>query len=146
MATTPIRYSTYNSVAWNGKQWVRADASITQMQTESLRIQAEVSIGNADGAIGSYILTNGIQDVPIKIWGYDAAAIGTPDPVLLCDGVGASAEIGLMDARIKIRHKSEFEAPLRTYINSSNGFNTLQPAGVVFKINGQDVKLSRRGK
>ena len=85
-----------------------------------------------------------MQDRAIEIWGYDAAATATGDVVWLGRAVGASAEVGQLEARIALRHRTEFQQSPRTYINAAAGFNQLLPAGVVLRINGIDWQLQRR--
>jgi hypothetical protein len=46
--------------------------------------------------------------------------------------------------RISLRHRSEFIASPRTYVNPQAGFTNLLPAGTVLRINGIDLRLDRR--
>lgn len=143
--TATQRWSSHGTISFGGNTFTQRDFTVEGLQVQALSIRGTLVLGNADDAAGSLILAQGTQDRSITIWGYDAAATASGDIVLLCRAVGASADVGPMEARIALRHRSEFQQAPRTYCNGAAGFRTLLPAGTVLRINGQDIKLQRRG-
>jgi hypothetical protein len=141
--TTVKRWSSFATVTWNGQTWTKEAVTVDGLAVDALRVRGALTIGNADDVIGALILAEGVQDRPISIWGYDAAATDLSDVVWLCDAVGASAEIGQVEARIALRHPGEFQLSPRTFINAAAGFTQLLPAGAVLRINGIDWQLRR---
>lgn len=138
------RWSSFADVLWDNKLWVREDVALQDLQVDGLRLRGTLVLGNADDVAGALLLTQSPADVPISIWGYDAAATALTDVVHLCDAVGAGAAIGLRQASISLRSPSEHLTAPRTWVGPAAGFNTLLPAGVVLRINGQDYRLDRR--
>jgi hypothetical protein len=138
------RYSSAGTVSWNGNTWTAADIKVEGLEVEALRVSGTLVIGNLDDAIGSLILAQGVQDIAISIYGFDAAATATADVVWLASAVGASAQLTAREARISLRHKSEFTSSPRTLVGSTAGFTQYLPAGTVLRINGIDMRLERR--
>lgn len=143
--TTVQRWSSFNTVTWNGNTWTKEDIGVDGLMVQALKVSGTLIVGNADGAIGATVLAQGVQDRAITIWGYDAAATATGDVVWLCSAVGATAQVGLRDVRIALRHKAEYVQAPRTFIGPAAGFNGLLPAGASLRINGMDYTLERRG-
>lgn len=143
--TTVQRWSSFNTVSWNSQTWTKEDVGIDGLIVQALKVSGTLIVGNADGAIGATVLSQGVQDRAITIWGYDAAATATADVVWLCSAVGASAQVGQRDVRINLRHPAEYVQSPRTFIGPSAGFNGLLPAGAALRINGLDYTLERRG-
>ena len=141
--STVQRYSSADTLSWNGNTWTAANIRVDGLSVDALRVSGSLVIGNLDDAIGALILAQGIQDKAITIYGYDAAATATADVVWLASAVGASAQLSAREARITLRHKSEFTSGPRTYVNSAAGFTQLLPAGTTLRINGIDYKLER---
>lgn len=139
------RWSSHGTVSWGGYTWTQRDMTVEGLQARALNIRGTVVLGNADDVAGALVLSEGVQDRAMAIYGYDAAATATSDIVLLARAVGATAEVGPMDVRIAVRHPAEFQQSPRTYCNSAAGFRTLLPTGTVLRINGVDIKLTRRG-
>ncbi len=142
--STVRRWSSHGTIAWGGFTWAARDMTVEGLQVQALAIRGTVVLGNADDAAGALVLAEGVQDIPITIYGYDAGATASGDVVLLGRAVGATAEVGPMDVRVSLRHKAEFQQSPRTYCNAAAGFKTLLPAGTVIRINGVDIKLDRR--
>jgi hypothetical protein len=142
--TVTQRYSSGGTISWGGYTWTESQIGMESLAVDALTVSGTLIIGNLDDAIGTLILAQGIQDKAISIYGYDGAATGASDVVWLADAVGASAQITARDARITLRHKAEFTAGPRTYVNSAAGFTQLIPAGTVVRINGIDLTLERR--
>lgn len=142
--STVQRYSSGGTLSWNGNTWTAADVRVEGLSVDALRVSGTLVIGNLDDAIGALILAQGIQDKAITIYGFDAAATATADVVWLASAVGASAQLTHREARIALRHKSEFTHGPRTYVNAEAGFTQLLPAGTTLRINGIEMKLERR--
>jgi pSer/pThr/pTyr-binding forkhead associated (FHA) protein len=140
------RWSSHATVTWNGQTWTARDVRVDGLQVGALSVSGTLVLGNADDVAGTLALSQGVQDRTIRIWGYDAAATGLADVVpLLPEAVGATAQIGSREVRIGLRHRTEFVSSPRTFVNAAAGFTHLLPGGTVLRINGQAVKLDRRG-
>ncbi len=144
---SPIqRWSSHDTVSWDSQTWTKFDITVEGLQVQALSVRGTLVAGNADDVAGAFVIAQGIQDIPITIYGYDAAATSSGDVVLLASAVGGTAEVGLSEVRVSLRHRSEFQQSPRTYVNAANGFTVLQSPGTVIRVNGQDIKLSRRDR
>jgi hypothetical protein len=141
---TVQRWSSRATVSWDGFTWTGADLRLDGLQVQPLRVAGTLVLGNADGVAGSLVLSHGVQDRAIAIYGYDAAATALADVVWLADAVGAGAQVGATEVRIELRHRAEFTLSTRTYVGPAAGFTQLLPAGTVLRINGQAMQLERR--
>jgi len=141
---TVQRWSSHGTVTFGGHTYTPRDVTVEGLQVQALSIRGTLVLGNADDVAGTLVLAEGTQDRAITIWGYDAAATASGDIVLLARAVGASADVGPLEVRVALRHRSEFQQSPRTYCNAAAGFRTLLPAGTVLRINGLDIKLQRR--
>ena len=139
-----LRMTSNATLSWNGSTWTSTPVSVDGLVVEALRVSGAIVVDNRDGVIGGLILGEGVQDRPISIWGYDAAATATADVVWLASCVGASAQVSATEARIALRHPCEFTSGPRTFVNAAAGFTNLLPAGAVLRINGIDMRLERR--
>jgi hypothetical protein len=140
------RWSSMATVSWNGHSWAARDMRLDGLLVQPLRVSGTLVLGNEDDEIGTLVLTEGVQDRRIVVYGYDAAALGDPaDAVWLCDAVGASAQVSTREVRITLRHRGEFVQSPRTYVTAQSGFTHLLPADTVLRINGIDMRLERRG-
>lgn len=142
--STVRRWSSFATTTWNGQTWTKEDIQLDQLQVGALRVSGTLVVGNNDDGIGALVLAEGVQDRAITIWGYDAAATALGDVVWLCTAVGASAQVGLRDVRIALRHRSEFMQAPRTFVGPAAGITGLLPAGAALRINGIDYVLERR--
>lgn len=142
---TTRRWSSHGTVTWNGQTWTSTDLDVQNLQVQANTIRSTLILGNADDVAGALALAEGVQDIPMTIYGYDASATGSSDVVLLARAVGATAAVDPMQVTISLRDPIEFQQSPRTYCNAAAGFRTLLPAGTVLRINGQDIKLQRRG-
>jgi len=142
--STVRRWSSFSTVTWNGQTWTLEDMAVQDLQIDALRVRGTLVLGNADDAAAALVLAESPADVPITIWGYDAAATALSDVVHLCDAVGAGVSIDERRVSIGLRSPSEFLMSPRTFVGPAAGFNTLLPAGTVLKINGADYRLERR--
>jgi len=142
--STAQRWSSGGTISWNGNTWTAADVRVEGLMVEALRVSGTLIIGNLDDVIGGLILSQGVQDIAVSIYGYDAAATATGDVVWLADAVGASAQLTTHEARIALRHYAEFVSSPRTLVGAAAGFGQMLPAGTVLRINGIDMRLERR--
>ena len=142
--STPQRWSSFATVSWGGQTWTKEAIAVDNLVVEALHVSGTVTVGNGDDVIGALVLSEGVSDKRIRVWGYDAAATATGDIVLLCDAVGASAVIGTTEVRIELRSPSDYVIAPRTFVGAGAGFSTLLPAGTVLKINGINYTLGGR--
>ena len=142
---TVRRWTSGAALSWSGQSWTEAPLEVEGLEVGALTVAGTLTVGNLDGVIGGLVLSEGIQDKAISLYGYDAAAIGAADVVWLCDAVGAGAQIDARAVRIALRHRAQFVAAPRTYVNAAAGFTQLLPEGTVLRINGVDLTLSRSG-
>lgn len=142
---TVQRWSSHGPVVWGGFTWAANDLRVESLSVDALAVSGTLVVGNADDAIGTLLLAEGVQDKRVVVYGFDAGATGAADVLWLCDAVGASAQIDTTAARISLRHRSEFVQSPRTYVNAAAGFTHLLPADTVLRINGIDMRLERRG-
>jgi hypothetical protein len=142
--STVRRWSSFATATWNGQTWTREDVTVKDLEIDALMVRGALVIGNADDAAGNLVLSENPADIPITIWGYDAAATATADVVHLCDAVGAGARIDGRFVSINLRSPSEFTLAPRQFVGPATGFNTLLPAGTVLSINGISYRLERR--
>lgn len=143
--SAPRRWSSFATLAWGGQTWQREAISIEGLDVQPLSLSGTLVIANGDDVAGALVLSEGVQDRAVRIWGYDAAAVGAADVVWLADAVGASAEVSAEEVRIALRDRAEFMLAPRSYVTAQAGFNVLLPPSTVLRINGVDWQLSRSG-
>lgn len=143
--TTVQRWSSMGTVSWNGQTWAARDMRVENLAVQAFRLTGTLVLGNADDDIGTLLLTQGAQDRRIVVYGYDAAALSAAgDALWLGAAVGSAAQISETEARIALRHRTEFVQSPRTYVTPLAGFTQLLPADTVLRINGIDMRLERR--
>lgn len=140
---TPVRWSSMATLSWSSQTWTAYDVRLEGLVVDALRVSGTLVVGNLDDVIGGLVLSEGIQDKAITIYGYDAAATASGDVQWLASAVGASAQISAEEVRIALRHKCEFTTSPRTFVNQAANFNQVMAAGSVIKINGYDYRLGR---
>lgn len=138
------RWSSFADVTWNGARWFKEDITISGLAVDVMRIRGSLAIGNADDVIATLVLAEGVAGRRIRVWGYDAAATALADVVLLCDAVGAAAQIDGPRVSIGLRAPCEFTLSPRTTVGPAAGFTNLLPDGAVLQINGIALRLMRR--
>ena len=141
---TPQYWTSGATLTWGGQTWTQQAMALDGLNVQALTIAGTLSIGNGDDVAGGLVLAQGVADMPIDIYGYDAAATGSTDVVLLCNAVGSGATIAGELVQIGLRSPSEFLLSPRTFVRPQSGFTTLLPANSVIKINGQTLILERR--
>lgn len=138
-----VRLTTYTDITWDSRSWVVGPMRIDGLQVGPFNVAGTLVLGNADGAAGSMLLAQGIKDRAIRVYGYDAAAVGEPDVVWLADAAGSGAQIGTRDVRIQLGHRSEGSYAPRARVGAATGITQLLAAGTVLRINGIDLTLER---
>jgi hypothetical protein len=142
--STTRRWCSFATTTWNSQTWTVEDVWVEDLQVAALQVQGTLVFGNSDDAAAALVLSEGVADRSIRLWGFDAAATATGDVVWLCDAVGAAVQIDPRQVRIALRHRAEMLLAPRTYITEA-AFGTLLPEGTVLKINGRDFRMARRG-
>ncbi len=140
--STVQRWSSRGVVNWGGFTWAAMDLQLLGLQVQPFAVSGTLVLGNANDAAGTLVLSQGVQDKLIIIYAFDGAV--QTEAAWLATAVGASAQVSPRDVRIALRHRSEFIASPRTYVNPQAGFTHLLPAGTVLRINGIDIRLDRR--
>lgn len=140
--TPPLRFSTRGSLSWNGHTWGGDHNCTIKSVSDS---KGSISFTNIDNLMSSIILNEGVVDKVIKIWAYDEDAVATPDPVLIFDGVGDSAELTENTATISLSVKNAKTLYFpRRFINAETGFTHLTPAGTIITVRSRKITLSGR--
>lgn len=137
------RWSSFSTLDWAGQTWVKEDISLESLQVQALSLTGALRLGNGDGAAAALVLGQGVQDRPVRLYGYDAAATALGDVVWLADAVCAGAQVALDAVLIELRHPAEYTLAPRTFVDDA-GFAPLLAAGTVLKINGQSWSIARR--
>lgn len=140
---TVRRWSSFAAVTWNGQSWTKEAFSVEGLSVGALALSGTLVVENSDDVMGALVLSEGVQDRSIKVYGYDAAATATADVVLLADAIGGSAQISNRQVRVSLRSKAELTLAPRTFVSEAT-FGTLLPAGAVLRINGVEMRLARR--
>jgi hypothetical protein len=144
--SSTIYLSSYDSITWNGQTWNPVNIDVASIRVAALVVSGELVLGNADDAGASLVLNETFTDKRIRIWGYDMGVGATPAatvPFLLCDAVGAGAEISPDYVRVGLRDICEYRVGPRATVTSKYGFNTILPAGRTITINGTTFVLQR---
>jgi hypothetical protein len=143
----PLRYSTQGDVEWpSGQVWQSANVMVSDLRVDAAQISGTLKIGNVDDVIGSLLLTYGISDRAIQIYGFDAgigSVLGATDPVFLASGVGGEATVDVDAAQITVRSAKEYVYAPRQFVTPANGFTTVVPVGKTFRI-GQTIYTVER--
>jgi hypothetical protein len=143
--TLTRRWSSFQTITWSGQTWTKQALHVDGLQVQPLLVRGTLVLANTDGTLSNLVLSEGVQDRVVRIWGYDAGATAAPDVVWLADAVGASAEISPSsgEVRISLRHRAELVQSPRVYVTRAAGFEQLLPAGTAMRINGIDFILER---
>lgn len=143
---TPLYLSSYGTVSFDSKSWTVADIDVSRVRVEAANVSGTLTLGNADDVYGALILSEGISDKAIVIYGYDAGATATADFVELVRCVGGRGTVSSEKVEIDLRDSNAHVYSPRTFITTTpgSGFTTLMPAGSIVNINGQTYTLERR--
>ena len=138
-----MRLSSHGDVTYGGYTWSAYDVDVSRISVDAVRVSGEVVIQNCDDVIGALVLTEGVADRTVQIYGYDAGATATADIVHLITCAGGAASISDDRVSIGLRSSTEFTASPREFVNAAAGFTYLIPAGTQLRINGQTYKVDR---
>jgi hypothetical protein len=86
---TVQRWSSHAAITWSGNTWASTPMVLDGLQVGALQIRGTLVLDNRDGAAGSLVLAQGVQDRVFRLWGFDAAATAAGDVVWLADAIGA---------------------------------------------------------
>jgi hypothetical protein len=148
---TPARLSSRGDTSWNSQVWVGTGFVVQGLAWDGsgdMRGVISLNNGGTQSVYGDFsynALTYGAADVPIQIWIYDKAALATPDPVAVFDGVGDTCQIEAAKVQIQFAAKrSNVLYSPRQYITAEAGFSIVPPDGKVIYWGGQKYVLSRQ--
>lgn len=143
--SSSIYLASYKAVTWDSINWTKTDINVANLRVGALSISGSLVFGNADDSAAAMVLNETFTDKRIRIWGYDAniAAPTVADVPLLCDGVGAGADINPDRVQVGIRDACEYRLGPRAVVSSAWGFNVLMAAGTVVTINGITFTINR---
>lgn len=139
----PVRLSSHGTVSWNGYTWSAADLSVDGVRVGAGAVSGQLVLGNLDDVYGALVLNEGVADVPVTLYGFDAAATASGDMALLGECVGGEAEITVETVTIALRDPASFLFGPRQFIGPATGFTQLIAAGKVLNINGQSYRIAR---
>ena len=142
--STPSRISSFNTIDFNGYTWQATDINISGISYNGYSVTGQIKLQNTDNGFGSLILTEGIADKQIKIYGFDAGAISSEDFVYLISCVGGKASISNSHVSIDVRSSDAYVYGPRSLVNRYSGFTYLLPAGALINVNGTIYQLERR--
>ena len=144
--STPVRLSSRADLTWNSSLYIGFGVSASGIEWRGSAEQGgTLKLDNSSGSYSILALDEGVADVPVKVWAYDAAATATADPVAVFDGVGDSCDI--MPAAITIKVTSKRSRSLfapRSYITQDNGFSIVPPDGKTIVWGGQRYTFQRQ--
>jgi len=142
----PVRLSSRTDLTWDGYLYIGFGVTPGGLDWSGTAEQGgTLKLDNSSGDYSVMALGEGVADVPIKVWAYDAAATATADPVPVFDGVGDSCEI-MPDAitiRVTSKRSRSLYAP-RAYITQDAGFSIVPPEGKTIQWGGQRYTFSRQ--
>lgn len=86
---TGLRFSTRQSVTWDGNSYSGGVARLTNLDLRPIRSTITLVAANHDNAVSALVLGNYVGDQAAKVWAVygTGASIATADPVLIFDGV-----------------------------------------------------------
>lgn len=149
-ASSTGRYSTRGTLTWNSQTWTATDVRVSGLATDagSPSIGGALRFGNADLAIGTLILSDGVAGRAIRIWAfYGDSNPGASDPVLLFDGIGDGAALDdVGSATIELAQSGGVTLYVpRLYMTQAAGFNWLPADGQIVEFNGERIRLTPEG-
>lgn len=136
-----VRISNAKDTLWNGYHWMAAPIEIGSIDNDALGGQTvSMRVNNADRAFGAMVLSQGVQDRPIKIWlTYDPLTA----PILFVDGVMDSAGVGQY-VDVNIISRSTFYGSTPRILCGPPLMNHLPPDGTVLKTGNVSYTIRSR--
>ena len=140
-----VRVCTAESVVWDGYTWAAAGARINQIGGANVNTQVSIDLPNHSGGYGAIALSEGLQDIPVKVWMlYGTSPFVTADAVLLFDGQMNGGRITLDKVTVDcIAMRAAFMYAPRLSLQPPL-CNHLLPTGSVLTWNGDTFILERR--
>lgn len=92
----PMHLSSGVDGDWDGKDWLSAPVTVSELVTDATGNAAlTLTFANHDLIYGALILSEPVDDIPIKVWiTYLEVNDDFAEPILLMDGFKDGAEIG----------------------------------------------------
>lgn len=139
----PLRLCSYGPVTAFGHLFAAGDVDVSRLLVDGAAVGGELSFGAADDVVAALVLGAGVVDRRIRVWGFDAAAVGDADFVLLADAVGGACRGNARRVTVALRAAQAFTASPRTTVGAAAGFTHLLPAGAVIRVGTQTITLER---
>lgn len=142
--TSLIRLSNHGTVEWNDQIYVQAMVRVDSLTQSGNGVQpGTLTLDNADNALSTILLQEGIEGMSCKLWVFDKLALGDLDPLLVFDGsvdeVTAwntqTVTLSLLSSRAGVNTSP------RQFISPATGFNFITPRGTTLTINGESIVL-----
>lgn len=141
--STVLRLSTLGDISWNSYNWVATDAQVSNLSQDGKGFNTSgLTIGNTDTAMGALVLTEGANDIVVKIWACYAGATASGDPVQVFQGVTDGADIAADKVTFQMvsQNNQTLESP-RVFISQLTGFSYLKPAGATVSVGSETFTL-----
>ena len=138
--TSPYRASSRGTITWNGGIFIAAGFTVSGLGT------AEVTLRffDSDLTLTTIVLSEGIENRTVRLWGCAAEAPGYADVWPLFDGRGVGGDGATGNGALTIKAAGVArESPYipRAYITKEAGFNWLPAAGKVITFGGEQFVL-----
>lgn len=139
--STPVYLSTLGDITWNGHDWLATDLRVQGLAVDERGAQnGTLSLGNADLAFGTLVLSEGVAERAIVVY---AVWAGVVEPITLFSGYGDGCEVGdRVSIDLAVTSRGATFSP-RRFINAASGFATLIPAGTTLAGAAGSVTLER---
>jgi hypothetical protein len=128
--STPVRWSTFGDVAWNGFDWLSYDVKVSGLAQDMNGVNScTLEIGNTDLAAGALALGEGFAKKPMIVWAVYAGATATADVVEVFNGDGDRAKVSPDKVIVQTTRGQRTMFSPRRFINPGIGLSYLQPEG-----------------
>ena len=129
MFSTPVRWSTFEDVDWNGVDWLARDIKVSELSQDMNGVDnCTLDIGNGDGAAGALALGEKFSGKAIRVWAVYAGATDDDDAAEVyrgeCDGAKTGARVIVETTR-----GQRTRCCPRKFINRGIGLSCIQPVG-----------------
>lgn len=143
-ASPVLRFCTLQAITLGGYTWQAATLQITGLAGEG---SPSLVFADPDSAIATAVLQGLLDDVAVRIWTADAAALADADVVLqwqgATDGASIDPETGRVTLGLTLATAAALYAPRLLY-GPAMGMNTMIPAGAVIKVGDKTYTVERK--
>jgi hypothetical protein len=137
---SPFRASSRGDVTWSGGIFIASGFTVSGLGGDEVTLR----FFDADVGVTTLILTYGIENLSVKLWGFYAEAPAYDDVFPLFEGRGVGADgntaTGATVVRVGPLARESPYVP-RLYATRENGFNWLPPAGKIITFGGERFEL-----